>query len=64
MSYCSGFIVGSALSEIGFLMKAERSARCALSSSSSISTTDALAITRNSFGSNWRASRRISRSTS
>ena len=42
MSYCSGFMVGSALSEIGLPMNADRSARCALSSSSSISTTEAL----------------------
>jgi hypothetical protein len=64
MSYCSGFIVGSAASEIGLPMKADRSAKCELSSSSSISTTAALATTRNSFGLNCRASRRISRSTS
>ena len=42
-------------------MKSESPARCWLSSSSSISTTAADAMTRNSFGLNWRASRRISR---
>ena len=61
MSYCSGFMPASALSEIGLPMNSLRPARCTLSSSSSISTTAALAMTRNSFGLNCRASRRISR---
>ena len=46
---------------IGLPMKSERPARCWLSSSSSISTTAAEATMRNSFGSNCRASRKISR---
>jgi tetratricopeptide (TPR) repeat protein len=61
MSYCSGEATLSACSEIGLPMKSDRAARCWPSSSSSISTTEADAITRNSFGLNWRASRRISR---
>ncbi len=61
MSYCSGFIVGSALRLMGLPMNSLRPARWVLSSSSSISTTAALATTRNSLGLNCRASRRISR---
>ena len=52
MSYCPCPIAGSACSEIGLPMKSDRPARCGLSSSSSISTTVADAITRNSFGLN------------
>lgn len=61
MSYCSGFSDGSVASEIGLPMNSLRPARCTLSSSRKVSTTAALAMMRNSFGSNWRASRRISR---
>src|SRR4030095_12554983 len=61
MSYCSGDAIASVCSEIGLPMKSDSPARCWLSSSSSISTTEALQTTRNSFGLNWRASRRISR---
>ena len=45
-SYCAGFIVGSALREIGLPMKSLSPARCWLSSPSGISTTVALAATR------------------
>ena len=61
MSYCSGDIEGSACKDTGLPMKSLKPARCWLSSSSSISTTVALATTRNSLGLNWRASRKISR---
>ena len=46
MSYCSGFIVGSALRLMGLPMNSLKPARCTLSSSSSISTTAADATTR------------------
>ena len=45
MSYCSGEAKGLAWSEIGLPMKSDRPARCWLSSSNSISTTDADATT-------------------